>query len=73
MKYDDMIEHISGNAIAYIEEYKGKEKLNDEERGILLGLWMDLDSIANQLIIEGISTKHDIKSIMEELQKMRKE
>lgn len=73
MKYDDMIEHILGNSMAYIEEYKKKEKLNDEEKGILLGLWMDLDSIVNQLIIENISTKHDVKFIMKELEKLRNE
>lgn len=71
MKYDDMIEHILGNSIAYIEEYKKKEKLDDEEKGILLGLWMDLDSIVNQLIIENISTKHDLKFIMDELEELR--
>lgn len=73
MKYDDMIEHILGNSMAYIEEYKKKEKLDDEEKGILLGLWMDLDSIVNQLIIENISTKHDVKFIMKELEKLRNE
>lgn len=73
MKCDDMIEHILGNSMAYIEEYKKKEKLDDEEKGILLGLWMDLDSIVNQLIIENISTKHDVKFIMKELEKLRNE
>lgn len=73
MKYDDMIEHILGNSMAYIEEYKKKEKLDDEEKGILLGLWIDLDSIVNQLIIENISTKHDVKFIMKELEKLRNE
>lgn len=71
MKYDDMIVHILGNSIAYIEEYKKKEKLDYEEKGILLGLWMDLDSIVNQLIIENISTKHDLKFIMKELEELR--
>lgn len=71
MKYDDLINHILGNSIAYIKEYEKKDKLDEEEKGILLGLWIDLDSINNQLSIENQKTNYDIKGIMYKLEMLR--
>lgn len=52
MNYKELIEHVIGNAIVYTEEYSKKEKLDEYQKGILNGLWMDVDSINNQLEIE---------------------
>lgn len=71
MKYDILIEHILGNAKSYIKAYEQKDNLDQEEKGILLGLWMDLDSINNQLLIENLETKHNIKEIMNKLETLR--
>ncbi len=70
MKYKELIEHVLGNAETYIEKYKDKEKLEEVEKGILLGLWMDLDSIKNQLIIEELEIDIDLDDIMNKLQEL---
>ncbi len=52
MNYKELIEHILENARTYLKEYSKKEVLTDYEKGILQGLWMDVDSINNQLGME---------------------
>lgn len=67
----ELIEHILGNARIYIKEYEKKDKLNDEEKGILLGLWMDIDSIKNHLSMEEIDININLDEIMDKLQTLR--
>ena len=70
MKYIDLIKHILGNSITYIDEYSKKEKLDEQEKGILLGLWMDVDSIKNQLEMENLEIDIDLAKIMDDLQEL---
>ena len=75
MKYDELIKHILENSEVYIEEYGKKGKLEEREKGILQGLWFDVDSIKNQLEIERINAnaennKNTLESILKELQKL---
>ena len=69
MKYDELIAHILSNSIRYLEEYDNQE-LTEREKGILLGLWMDVDSIKNQLTMEQLETSYKLDKIMEDLQKL---
>ncbi|MBR4261842.1 MAG: hypothetical protein IKQ35_00575 [Bacilli bacterium] len=48
-RYKELIEHILSNARTYLNEYSKKEILTDYDKGILQGLWFDVDSIKNQL------------------------
>ena len=66
----EVIKHILINSVTYIEEYSKKESLNEQEKGILLGLWMDVDSIKNYLEINSEEIDIDIESIMNDLQKL---
>ena len=69
MDYKELIEHILGNANSYLAEYKKKEELSEYEKGILHGLWMDIDSIKNQLEIEKIDGhKKEALNLEKELQ-----
>lgn len=70
MKYKELIEHILGNSYAYIEEYSKKDKLSDIEKGVLLGLLMDIDSIKNQLEMEELKIDIDLEEIMSQLNKL---
>ena len=81
MKYDELIKHILENSEVYIEEYGKKGKLEEREKGILQGLWFDVDSIKNQLEIERINANAEnnkntlkkelkLESILKELQKL---
>jgi len=68
----DLIEHILGNANAYINDYEKKDKLTDLEKGILHGLWYDADSIKNHLDMEIMSAEpeeaKELEAIKVELQ-----
>ena len=68
MNYKELIEHVLRNSEAYIEDYSKKDHLEDFEKGILHGLWMDIDSINNQLFIE--KTDADDPKIIEEVEKL---
>lgn len=70
MNYEKLIEHILGNSYAYLEEYEKKEKLEDVEKGILEGLWYDLDSIKNQLEMDRLDA--DDKEIIREIKRLEK-
>jgi hypothetical protein len=70
MKYEQIIKHILINPITYIEEYSKKENLTDKEKGILLGMWADVDSIRNQLITEELEIDIDLEKIMNDLQEL---
>lgn len=70
MKYKDLIEHILINAITYIDEYSKKPHLTDNEKGILTGLWMDIDSIMNQLEMEKLEIDIDLEKIVNDLQEL---
>lgn len=67
MNVEELIEHILGNSNAYIKAYKTKEKLNDYEKGILEGLYYDVESIKNHLEMEkiDIDDKNEMKKIEE--------
>ena len=70
MKYIDLIKHILINSITYIEEYSKQESLSEIEKGILIGLNMDIDSIKNQLSMEDLEIDIDLDKIMNDLQKL---
>ena len=80
MNYKELIEHVIGNAIIYAEEYSKKEKLSEYEKGILNGLWMDVDSINNRLEIEKfngnekkatkLQNELELEKIMDNLRKL---
>lgn len=73
MKYKELIEHLIGNAKTYIDIYSKQEELTEEEKGVVLGLWMSLDCIKNQLIIEGIEDETKLKEIMRQLEDLSNE
>ena len=54
MDYKELIDHILGNARAYLEDYSKKESLDDYEKGILKGLWCDVDSINSHINMDMI-------------------
>ncbi|MBE6158435.1 MAG: hypothetical protein E7159_01260 [Firmicutes bacterium] len=66
MDYKALIKHILGNSESYLREYSKKEKLSDIEKGILQGLWMDVDSINNRLEIERINGNKEAIKLKEE-------
>lgn len=70
MKYKALIEHIVSNANTYIELYEDKEQLEEVEKGVLCGLLMDVESIENQLIIEGEKIDIDLDAIIKKLNEL---
>ena len=66
MDYKALIEHILRNSESYVCEYSKKEKLSDIQKGILQGLWMDVDSINNRLEIERINGNKEAIKLKEE-------
>ena len=70
MNCEDIIKHILINSVTYIEEYSKKESLTDKEKGILMGLYIDVDSIKNHLLTENLKTELDLDKIMSDLQKL---
>lgn len=68
MNCKDLILHILGNAKAYIEEYQNIDFLDDEEVGILQGLYFDVDSIKNHLEMEKLDTSN-----IQEIEELEKE
>ena len=63
----ELILHIIGNSEAYINEYDKKDSLTDKEKGILLGLWMDLDSLNNHIRDNDIKVDINIEELMNKL------
>ncbi len=69
MNYKNLIDHVLGNARIYLKDYSKKATLTDYEKGILHGMWMDVDSINNQLeteILDG-NCPQKAKELKEEL------
>lgn len=71
MRYEELINHLLGNAKTYIDIYSKQKELTEEEKGIVLGLWMSLDCIKNQLIIEAVEDKTNMRDIMIQLEMLR--
>lgn len=71
MKYEELINHLLGNAKVYIDIYSKQKELTEEEKGIVLGLWMSLDCIKNQLIIEEMEENLDLENVMKQLTELR--
>ena len=63
----ELIKHILGNSEAYLEDYSKKEKLSENEKGILHGLWMDVDSIKNHLEMERLDDNKEAAELEKEL------
>ena len=55
----------------YIDIYSKQKELTEEEKGIVLGLWMSLDCIKNQLIIEEMEENLDLENVMKQLTELR--
>ncbi len=71
MKYEELINHLLGNAKVYIDIYSKQKELTEEEKGIVLGLWMSLYCIKNQLIIEEMEENLDLENVMKQLTELR--
>jgi len=67
MNYEELINHILENARVYYKEYSQKSNLNDYQRGIIRGLWMDIDSIKNHLEIKKINGIQEASKLEKEL------